>query len=106
MLPNPGALVAISGVAEVLGGVGLLVPRLRRPAMWGLLALLLAVFPANVNMALNREELAPSVPEWTLWARLPLQAVLAWLVWTAGRERRADNRAPGAHERSGMEGHV
>jgi uncharacterized membrane protein len=50
-LPAPRLLVAVSGVAEIAGGVGLLVPKLRRPAGYGLIALLIAVFPANVYMA-------------------------------------------------------
>jgi uncharacterized membrane protein len=52
-LPAPEALVAISGVFEVLGGVGLLVPQTRTLAAWGLIALFVAVFPANVNMAVG-----------------------------------------------------
>src|SRR5437868_2924630 len=57
--PAPAELVAFSGVAEVAGGVGLLVGRLRRAAGWGLIALLVAVFPANVFMAVAPER----VPE-------------------------------------------
>lgn len=54
-LPAPSALNIISGVAEILGGVGLLAPwpAVRRAASWGLIALLLAVFPANLNMAIH-----------------------------------------------------
>lgn len=79
-LPAPGALVAISGVAEILGGLGLLHARSRRFAGLGLVALLLAVFPANINMALNADSLGRGVPPWALWARLPLQLVLVALV--------------------------
>jgi uncharacterized membrane protein len=82
-LPSPLALVYISGVFEILGGVGLLIPRLRRAAGWGLIALLIAVFPANLHMALNDVQ-PPNfhVPTWALWARLPLQGVLiAWVYW-------------------------
>ncbi len=76
-------LVYISGVFEVLGGLGLILPATRRAAAWGLVALLLAVFPANVNMAINQLPLGDSaVPQWALWARLPLQIVLiAWAWW-------------------------
>ena len=79
-LPWHLALVYASGVAEIAGGLGLLVPRTRRAAAWGLIALLVAVFPANVNMAVNELPLSTSaVPAWALWARLPLQLVLiAW----------------------------
>jgi uncharacterized membrane protein len=79
-LPAPRALVFISGVCEVLGGLGLLLPETRRLAAWGLIALFIAVFPANVNMAVNRIGFGRKPPPaWLLWARLPLQAVLiAW----------------------------
>ena len=81
VLPAPEALVFWSGVFEILGGIGLLVPALRVWAGWGLIALLVVVFPANVNMALHPEWF-PKVPVWALWARLPLQAVLiAWVWW-------------------------
>lgn len=80
MLPAPEALVAISGVFEILGGVGLLFPFSQRLAAWGLVALFIAVFPANVNMAVKRLPMGRRpLPAWVLWARLPLQAVLiAW----------------------------
>jgi uncharacterized membrane protein len=82
-LPFPGALVAISGVFEILGGVGLLIPSTQRWAAWGLIALLIAVFPANVNMAIHRIPLGKkALPTWALWARLPLQGVvIAWAHW-------------------------
>ncbi len=80
-LPNPYALVMISGFFEILGGVGLLVPRARRAASYGLVALYVAVFPANINMVVH-PELGRGIPEWSLWARLPLQFVLiAWALW-------------------------
>jgi uncharacterized membrane protein len=80
-LPAHVLLVMVSGVFEILGGVGILVPRARKAASFGLVALYLAVFPANVNMLLHRE-IAPDVPLWVLWARLPLQGVLiAWALW-------------------------
>jgi uncharacterized membrane protein len=79
-LPVPGALVFVSGVFEVLGGVGLLPQATRSWAAWGLIALFIAVFPANVNMAVNRIGFGRKAPPaWLLWARLPLQGVLiAW----------------------------
>jgi uncharacterized membrane protein len=82
-LPAPAALVAVSGIFEVLGGVGLLVPATQRLAAWGLIALYVAVFPANVNMAVNRIPLGRRpMATWMLWARLPLQLVLiAWAWW-------------------------
>ena len=82
-LPAARALVFWSGVFEVLGGLGLLLPATRVWAGWGLIALLVAVFPANVHMALH-PDLFPGIPVWALWARLPLQAVLlAWVWWAA-----------------------
>ena len=90
VLPAPLALVYLSGVAEVALGVGVLYPRTRRYAAWGLVALLVAVFPANVYMATSGVAvqgtpfgtLDPSAAE--RWGRLPLQAVLvAWAWWYA-----------------------
>jgi len=80
-LPAPRLLVLLSGVAEVAGGLGLLLPATRRWAGWGLLALLVAVFPANVHMVSLADEL--HIPAWALWARLPLQPLLMWAVWRA-----------------------
>jgi uncharacterized membrane protein len=82
-LPYPLALVYISGVFEILGGVGLLVPPVSQAAAWGLIALYIAVFPANINMAVNRIQM-DGIPDLDLlrWGRLPLQAVLiAWAWW-------------------------
>ena len=81
-LPYPEMLNLVSGAAEVAGGVGILIPRLRRLAAWGLVALLIAIFPANLHLALNGWA-AYDIPRWVLWARLPLQAVfIAWVYWT------------------------
>lgn len=84
-LPWHLPLVYLSGVAEILCGAGLLVPATRRLAAWATIALLIAVFPANLNMAVNHLPLGKTaVPQWALWARLPLQAVLiAWAWWYA-----------------------
>jgi uncharacterized membrane protein len=80
-IPLPLIMVYISGVAEIAGGVGILVPVVRRAAGWGLVALLLAVFPANIYMAMDHvQATANPLPVWLLWARLPLQFVLIW--WT------------------------
>ena len=85
-LPAAALLVAISGACEILCGVGLLVPATRRWAAWGLVALLIAVFPANVNMAVNQLPLGRQVvPPWMLWARLPLQGVLVAWAWSFTR---------------------
>ncbi len=86
-LPAPLALVYLSGAFEVLGGVGLLMPRFRRAAGWGLIALLVAVFPANLYMVTASGPFtAQGIPLWALYARLPLQLVLiAWVYWTMQR---------------------
>ena len=85
-LPAPQTLVAVSGAAEVLGGVGLLIPRLRKAAGWGLVALLAAVFPANIYMATVAERFTSLAPAWVLWARLPLQPLaMLWVWWAAVR---------------------
>ena len=85
-LPAPRLLVLLSGAAEVAGGLGLLLPTTRRLAGWGLLALLVAVFPANVYMVGLAAEL--HLPAWVLWARLPLQPLLGWAVWRAAVAKR------------------
>jgi uncharacterized membrane protein len=86
-LPARLFLVYLSGACELAGGVGLLVPRTRRAAAVGLIALLAAVFPANVQML--AAAMAAGKPQWQvalLWLRLPLQFVLMWFVWRmAGR---------------------
>lgn len=79
-LPSPRVLVQISGAAEILGGLGLLLPQTRRAAAWGIVALLIAVLPANVNMALHHAQW-PAIPAWALWTRVPMQLPLAWWAW-------------------------
>jgi uncharacterized membrane protein len=82
-LPYPLALVYISGFFEILGGVGLLIEPVRIYAAWGLIALYIAVFPANIYMATEKISF-PGLKsaQWILWARLPLQVVLiAWAHW-------------------------
>ena len=85
-LPWHLELVYVSGFFEVLGGVGLLIPKLRRPAAWGLLALLVAVFPANIHMLVN-EVYIEGMPQesWLLWVRMPFQLIFAaGVAWTGG----------------------
>jgi uncharacterized membrane protein len=79
-LPAHRELVAASGVAEMAGGAGILCERTRVPAAWWMIATLVAVFPANVHMAVHRERYE-RFPAWALYARLPLQAVFIWDVW-------------------------
>lgn len=81
--------VAASGVAEIAGAAMVLHPATRRLGRWWLLALLVAVFPANVHMAVNPEQIKgldlDKVPRWALWARLPLQPLAMLWVWRATR---------------------
>ena len=84
-LPWPLALVYISGVAEIVLGALLLFPTWTVMAAWGLIALLIAVFPANVHMA-TQPELYPSISPSALLLRLPIQGVLvAWAYWYTRR---------------------
>jgi uncharacterized membrane protein len=77
-------LVQVSGVAEVAGGVGVLLPATRRPAGLALIALLAAVFPANLYMAREPGSFA-KIPRWALYARLPLQPLMMLWAWRATR---------------------
>jgi uncharacterized membrane protein len=84
-------VVAVSGAAEVAGAMLVLEPHSRRLGRWWLLALLVAVFPANIHMAVNPEQIRGldlrRIPRWALWARLPLQPLaMAW-VWRATAAR-------------------
>ena len=83
-IPFHLALVYVSGLLEAALGLMLLVPRTKRLAAWGLMLLLVAIFPANVQMALH-PELYPRTSAVLLWARLPLQGVL--LAWAYGYTR-------------------
>ena len=77
-LPAHREIVLLSGAAEIAGGLGLLLPQTRRTAAWGIVILLIAVFPANLWMTQHPERF-PNIPLWALWLRLPLQlALIAW----------------------------
>ncbi len=73
-------VVVASGLAEIAGGVAILPERTRRGARWWLLATLVAVYPANIHMALNSKDF-PKIPPAALWARLPVQGLFALLTW-------------------------
>lgn len=83
----PVAAVLVSGVFELLGAAGILIPWSRKAAGIGLFLLTLAVTPAHIYM-LQRPQLF-HVPVWALWLRLPIQAALLWLIqWSTWRSRR------------------
>jgi uncharacterized membrane protein len=88
-IPWHASMVRVSGAFEILGGLGLLIPETRRAAAWGLVALLVAVFPANVYMATNPIEAgAASIAPVVRWGRLPIQALLVWwLLWCTKSRR-------------------
>ncbi len=81
-IPLHLTMIYVSGFLEILFGAMLLLIQTQRLAGWGLIALLTAVFPANIHMALH-PEIVPNIPAWVGWARLPLQAVLIFWVWKA-----------------------
>jgi uncharacterized membrane protein len=77
-------IVVASGIAEIAGGVAVLPDATRRGARWWLLATLVAVYPANIHMAINSKEF-PNIPAAALWARLPVQGLFALLTWSGTR---------------------
>ena len=84
-IPYHKAMVYISGIAEILGGAGLLIPEFRTYAILALILLLIAVFPANIDMAWKEfKNHGLTLYTWLLIARLPLQFVLMWWVYWAG----------------------
>jgi len=101
-LPSPEWLNVLSGLAEIVLGVYLLEPRVRVFAAWGVIALLIAVYPANVYMAL--ENIGPEGPGTgnaaVAWARLPLQLVMGVWAWWYTRPDPA-GRARQPHEPAG-----
>ena len=84
-LPAHTELVYASGVAEIAGGLGVMHPRTRRVASWWCVATLVAVFPANVHMALNPGDYEVPGGAAALYARLPLQLLAIWWALAAGR---------------------
>jgi uncharacterized membrane protein len=86
-LPWPAGLNAVAGAAEILGGLGLLCVPIRRLAGGGLIALLVAVFPANVHVALQGRMPGLDVSPLTLWLRLPFQALFIAGVWWVAVKR-------------------
>jgi uncharacterized membrane protein len=75
---NPNLINKLSGFAEIILGIGLLIPALTKMSAWGIILLLIAIFPANLNMYVN-EKASFGLPKWFLLLRLPLQ--LAFIYW-------------------------
>lgn len=84
-IPAPEFMVALSGVIEVALGIALLIPRTRVLAAWGIIALLIAVFPANLHMYLNQEQW-PEIPPIVTLIRLPFQFVFIAWAWMFTRK--------------------
>jgi len=77
-------LVVASGIAEISGAMAILPDPSRRGARWWLLGTLVAVYPANIHMAVHADEF-PKIPAAALWARLPVQGLFALLTWRGTR---------------------
>ena len=88
-VPNPEFMVTFTGICEILGAIGLLVPRTRRLAAVGLILLLLSVLPANIHAALSGVTLRGADPT-PLVPRIALQVLFIALVWWSGIRNRAD----------------
>ena len=90
-LPYPELLNTISGVAEILIGTGLMIPATRRASAWALIVLLLAIFPANINMAIHYAQF--NVPAAAAYGRLPIQLLLIWLAYIYTKPAGTDNQS-------------
>jgi len=88
----PEAANVVSGIAEILGGLGLFFPKTRRLAGWGLIALLIAVFPANLHVALQGRMPGTDFSPTVLWLRLPFQVLFIALVWWLAVKRHPEDR--------------
>lgn len=90
---SPREAVVWSGVAEIAGGLAVVLPSTRSLARWWLIGVLIAVYPANVHMAVNPEQIEgldpERIPRLALWGRLPLQLGAIWWVWRATAPDRA-----------------
>ena len=91
-LPWPPLLVYVTGLAEILGGVGVVIPdglvlaRTRAAACWGIVVMLVLFLQVHIYMCLYPERF-PGIPGWALWVRLPLQGLLIAWAWYYTRKR-------------------
>ena len=90
-LPARKAALIITGIFELLGGIGLLIPRMRRYSSWGLAALLVAIWPANIYHAiLDRRSNRWEKTRFYHIVRFPMQiALIAWVLWAGNQEQEA-----------------
>lgn len=86
-LPYPRLLVDLSGVAEIVLGIGVMIPATRKVSAWGIIALLVAVFPANINMAVHYTNWG--LNPWPFYARLPIQLLLIYWAYRYTKDRRS-----------------
>jgi uncharacterized membrane protein len=84
-------LVMSSGIFEILGAIGILIPKTRSFAAYGLILLVIAVYPANINMALHPEKY-PDMSALLLYLRLPFQFLFVWLIWWSIAPERLQNK--------------
>lgn len=93
-VPRHREVVLASGVAELAGAAAMIPAQSRQLARWWLIGVLVAVFPANVHMAISPEKVKgldlDRIPRWALWARLPLQPLMVLWVWRATAEKGRD----------------
>ena len=92
-VPWPATIVAISGVAAILGGIGICFRPTRFAAGWGLIAFLIAVLPANIfSISTGMVIGGQTLPAWMLWARLPFQLLLVGWVYNVCLSKISDDR--------------
>lgn len=80
-IPAHNLMIVLSGIAEIVLGAALFFPATRRLAAWGVIALLIAVFPVHIYMFQERETIFSRIPVLLIIARIPLQFVLMWWAW-------------------------
>jgi uncharacterized membrane protein len=85
-MPRAETVIAITGVLELLGAIGLLVPRTQQAAGAWLCAFFIAVFPANMKAA-HEQLVIAGAPATALLLRIPMQALFVWLAWWSSRRR-------------------
>jgi len=104
-IPAHKLMVDLSGIAEIVLGVGLLVPipKVSRLSAWGIIALLIAVFPANIYVFQNQQEIFPDVSPAFHFVRLPLQGVLILWAWWYTRPGKTET-PPASNETEASQG--